>query len=187
MLLSRDRKRTITDKIAALIREGFDEGQPSKFWCEGSARYGVRSSLCLQGWPWTPADAVAAEIVTAALDKVGARRPPWLEGQPEYTQPGALPIGRDSCVNCRKPLPEGHWKFCSKECGDAYHHRQAAERTREEQNAARRARMAAWSAKQPDRPCGWCGRDYRPKRPNQRYCCPRCSGLAVGHAYGGEH
>lgn len=181
MRVSHDKTGAIRNRIAAIM----EEAEPTPFAAEGPCRAGVRSSLCLQGWDWTPADTIAAEIVAAALNMVGARRPTWYEGQPEYTQPGALPIERDNCINCRKPLPEGHWKFCSKPCGDAYHGRLANERAREEINATRRARMAAWSASQPKRLCEWCGRDYPPKRPNQRYCCARCAGFAVGHAYGG--
>lgn len=174
MLLPRDRERAIRDKIAALIRDGFEEGQPSKFWCEGSARYGLRSSLCLQGWDWTPADNVAAKIVAAALNQVGARRPGWYEGQPEWTQPGALPIERDTCLRCRKPLPEGHRRFCSHVCSTAYNSERRRQAKGEEVAAVHRAYMAAWSAKQPDRVCEGCGGTYRPKKPQQRFCSPEC-------------
>lgn len=176
--LNKDRNRSIREKIVAIMREA----EPTPFACEGPCRAGIRSSLCLQGWKWADADIVAAEIVTAALNIAGAKRPTWYEGQPEWTQPGALPILRDRCKRCRKPLPEGHWKFCCKECGDAYHGHLANLHMRDEINATRRARMAAWTAKQPERVCEGCKRLYKPRTPKQRFCRPQC----VGIVYGGQ-
>lgn len=172
--LTKERKVAIREKVVELIRDGMEQGQPSKFWCEGPARAGIRSSLCLQGWKWAEADAVAVEIVAAALNIVGAKRPTWQEGQPEWTQPGALPIKRERCIRCRKPLPEGHWKFCSHLCNTAYNGERRRQRKREEINIAWLASRAAWQAKQPARTCESCGRLFKPRRPKQKLCRPRC-------------
>lgn len=180
--LNRDRQKAIRDKIVAIMRAV----EPTPFAAEGPCRHGIRSSLCLQGWSWANADAVAAEIVAAALNIVGAKRPTWYEGQPEYTQPGALPIQRDNCIRCRKPLPEGHYKFCSKVCSDAYHGHRANLHKREEINATRRARMAAWTASQPERVCEECGVFYKPRTPDQRFCSGQCAGRFYGRINGGR-
>ncbi len=172
--LNRDRRKAIRDKIAAIMRTV----EPTPFAAEGPCRAGIRSSLCLQGWGWANADAVAAEIVAAALNIVGTKRPTWYEGQPEYTQPGALPIQRNNCIRCRKPLPEGHHKFCCRSCANAYHADLARKSDHETHLAKQRALVAAWSAKQPARSCEACGDSFQPKRNTQRYCCNRCVGLA---------
>lgn len=115
--LTKDRARSIQQKIVVIMREV----EPTPFAAEGPCRHGIRASLCLQGWNWAEADAAAHEIVTGALNIAGAKRPTWKEGQPEWTQDGALPILRERCIRCRSPLPEGHYKFCSKVCSDGYH------------------------------------------------------------------
>ncbi|GAB4352978.1 MAG: hypothetical protein Kow0026_10750 [Oricola sp.] len=176
--LTKDRKAAIREKVVPLARTA----EPTPFAIEGPARHGIRAALCLQGWRWAEADAIAAEIVAAALNIVGAKRPTWEQGQPEWTQPGALPILRERCIRCRKPLPEGHYKFCSKMCGDAYHGERNAVRLREERHLKRMARLAAWSAKQPEQRCEGCGGLFRPRRPGQRFCCTQC----VGRIYGGK-
>lgn len=168
--LSRDKQREIREKITDIVRKA----EPTPFSAEGPCRAGIRSSLCLQGWAWGAADMIAADIVAAALSSVGARRPSWLEGQPEYTQPGALPIQRDNCVRCRKPLPEGHWRFCSHECNTAYHGAKRWERAKEEIGIKYQAQRAAWSAKQSPRVCVRCGESFQPMKNNQQYCSRVC-------------
>jgi hypothetical protein len=63
---------------------------------------------------------MAAGIVDAAFKRIGARRPSWQQGQPEWAQEGFSPISRTRCVRCGTKLPEGHWKFCSQLCGQAH-------------------------------------------------------------------
>lgn len=113
--LNKDKQKHIRERIADMMREA----EPTPFVMEGPCRAGIRSSLCLKGWTWAQADLIAAQIVTAALNSIGARRPNWYEGQPEWTQPGALPIERERCIRCRTPLPAGQLKFCSKLCRDS--------------------------------------------------------------------
>lgn len=85
----------------------------SKFEHEASCRHGIRTTLTLQGNGWQLSNEEAAAIVTAALDRIGAVRPQFLEGQPEYTlSPG------HQCQRCGAPLGDeaGHRRYCSPEC-----------------------------------------------------------------------
>lgn len=120
--LGRDRRRHLVDSVAAIVRHGIEAGQPSRFWCEGLCRHDLRAVLCLEGWGWSDADAAAADVVTAALNQAGARRPSWKEGQPEHTQEGFSPIERTRCATCSGRLPEGHRLFCSPTCFEVKRH-----------------------------------------------------------------
>lgn len=110
------RRRRLVDVVATVIRRGMETGQPSHFAFEGHLRHVIRSNLCLQGWKWPAADVASAEVVAAALKQVGAKRPPWKEGQPEYVQFGVLMFERTRCVTCGGRLPEGHKLYCSRIC-----------------------------------------------------------------------
>ena len=116
--LTKDRRRQLVDAMMAVLREG----ESSMFEFEASCRHGLRASLCLKGWGWTEADELSAAIVNSALHLIGAVRPTWGEGQPEWTQngSGAL-IARTRCIRCRRRLEETQAKFCSALCGNAHH------------------------------------------------------------------
>ncbi|MGB3831218.1 MAG: hypothetical protein WA975_05060 [Mesorhizobium sp.] len=171
--LNRARRQHLIDRAAVILREG----EPSKFQFEAACRHGFRSSFCLQGWSWTDADQAAADVVAAALLLVGAERPTWQEGQPEWTQDGVLRVERDNCIRCRGPLPDGHHKFCCVDCGRA--HREAM--ARQADNAAANARLyayyAAWSARQAEQSCALCDAKFRPNRPQQRFCSVQCRNI----------
>jgi predicted nucleic acid-binding Zn ribbon protein len=169
--LSRDRSKAIRDKIVVIMRHV----EPTPFAAEGPCRHGIRASLCLQGWRWANADAVAAEIVAAALNIAGAKRPNWYEGQPEWTQPGALPILRERCARCSKPLPEGHRLWCSDVCAHAAKMDRQRQRWDEESYAQWKALKAAWIERQPEQRCEGCDRLFKPKRKGQRYCRYDCT------------
>lgn len=136
--LNQSRRQHMIDKTAAIMRVS----EPTKFAFEGVLRHAMRSEFCLQGWCWADADKIAADIITAALNQVGAVRPTWKEAQPEYTQEGVIVEQRETCLRCRDPMPEGHWKFCSSLCAHA--HKQAIMRVRrsEELAASRQMRRA---------------------------------------------
>lgn len=176
--LNRNRKETIREKIADIARIA----EPTPFAVEGPCKAGIRASLCLQGWKWADADAAAAEIVTGALNVVGAERPTWEQGQPEYTQPGALPIQREYCARCGKKLPEGHRMWCGDVCARAANNDRVAMRMDEEGRARRRAQQAAteakWQERQPTQECEGCGLMFKPKsRRGQRFCRIECTGI----------
>ena len=117
-------RRIMAEKVAEVMREAMERGAPSKFALEAPFRHAIRSRLCLQGKAWDVADTIAADVVSRALAMVGAVRPTWAEGQREFLQLGAgAHIERTRCVNCHRPLPEGHRKFCGTLCANAQHMR----------------------------------------------------------------
>lgn len=169
--LGRDRQRSLIHRIAGVLRDA----DPTPFAFESAARHGIRGSLCLQGWRWADADRAAAEVIADALRLVGAKRPTWEQGQPEWTQPGVLAVERTRCIRCHGPLPEGHWKFCGPTCHATFHSALSRAKSLEDDNARQRAYYAAWAARQPEQPCEGCGTMFRPKRPGRRFCGKDCS------------
>lgn len=109
-------RRKLIDQAAAIMRRG----EPSVFAFEGLMRHGLRSGLCLRGWSWSDADELAADVVRSALNQIGAKRPTYQQGQPEWTQEGVIMIERERCVRCGWRLPEFAWKFCERRCADAH-------------------------------------------------------------------
>lgn len=169
--LNRDKRKHLVDSVAAILKSG----EPTHFAFEASCRHGLRSGLCLQGWNWQEADAVAADIVAAALRQIGAVRPTWQQGQPEYTQDGVVVFERTRCIRCGWKLPDGHHKYCSSICAKNHHAAISRLHEREAMNARVRAWYAAWSAKQPEQPCEQCGQKFRPSRPGRRFCSKVCA------------
>jgi predicted nucleic acid-binding Zn ribbon protein len=102
------------DELIRLLTPFMREAQPTAFAEEAPRRYGLRSDLCLKGWPWPYADMEAASVVHAALQRVGAKRPMWIEGQLEFCHSGYL--RDDRCWVCGSPLPRHRKKFCSDSC-----------------------------------------------------------------------
>jgi predicted nucleic acid-binding Zn ribbon protein len=113
--LSKARREAIVELVAHLMRRAV----PTPFRLEAPARAAIRARLCMSGWSWGQADAAADEAVQAALARVGAKRPTWKEGQPEFTQEAVLPLLREFCVRCGKPLPEENYKYCGPVCAKA--------------------------------------------------------------------
>lgn len=107
----------------------------SPFQYEAACRHGLRAQLCLNGWDWHEADREAHQLVQAALDMIGARRPSWWLGQPDAVREGVRAHERTSCARCGKRLPEDARFWCSDVCRDAgktdrrrvdVHHQRAA-------------------------------------------------------------
>jgi predicted nucleic acid-binding Zn ribbon protein len=179
--LKKDRRDHLIAAVADILRQG----APTAFSFEASCRHGLRAAFCLYGWTWAEADATAADILAAAIRKVGARRPTWQEGQPEWTQYGILAIERTTCIRCKAPLPEGHWKYCSMLCAQADKQARLRARRAEEMLAYQRARYAAGKLHppQPPRPCEVCGKSFSPRKKTARFCSYSCSNKRRGHAW----
>lgn len=134
----------------------------SKFEHEGSTRASVRSGLCLKGYGWEVADMAAADLVSVALTRLGAKRPTWLEGQPEFTDSGRDQDAREAmlarsieCARCGSifaPLNNRPAKYCSAECATPTIHL--------------------------PRSCEQCCAVFKPKIGKMRYCSHECARLA---------
>lgn len=134
--LGRERFCALAGELASVIRLAFEAGAVgSPLGLEGPLRHGIRSNLCLLGWRWPDADAMARELIEEALRRLRAVRPTWKEGQPEWVIEAGTLIARTRCINCHKPLPEGHHKFCGELCGDAHSERVARRRNASEDRA----------------------------------------------------
>lgn len=129
--LARDYRRRLIDGAAVILRKG----DPTPFAFEAFVRNGLRAGLCLRGWKWADADGAAAEVVSAALRQIGAVRPTWQQGQPEWTQDGVVLWQRTRCIRCGWKLPPENRKFCGPVCFAA-HHNALARRYRADEIAA---------------------------------------------------
>jgi len=113
------------DRVELVTRLGgiILEGDPTPFVFEGPLRHGIRSALCLQGWPWAVANVTATELVGEALAGIGAKRPTWAQGQPWHTEGGVVRVAWARCARCHGELPpsDQHRKYCSRLCRDAAH------------------------------------------------------------------
>jgi hypothetical protein len=118
------RRLRLVGNLARLMRQAHETGAvPTCFGLEGTLRAGLRSRLCLMGSPWRRADVLAMVAVRDALWSLRARRPTWVQGQPDYAMPAAIEPTR--CINCGHRLPEGHRSFCGKRCSTAFNMRVA--------------------------------------------------------------
>ncbi|MBG0802125.1 hypothetical protein IYW40_11635 [Methylocystis sp. H4A] len=175
--LARHRRITIRDRLAAIMRRA----EPTPFAVEAPCRYGVRVALILQGWRWPEADAEAALLTQAALQLIGAKRPTWMMGQPEYCQDGVMAVQRERCVRCGKSVPDDRRLFCSDLCAKATHLDRQRERWNEENYAQWKSLKAAWIERQPEQKCPACGIAFRPKRLGQKFCRYECSNVDRRH------
>lgn len=136
--LGRDRAEITLARLRRIIRREFIEGRiATLFGLEGPLRHTIRSALCLQGWRWADADAAACQMVAATLASLWATRPTWNEGQPEWTIEQGTMIARTRCARCHAPLPDGHYKFCSRTCSASYNSWLTSMRQADETNVIR--------------------------------------------------
>ena len=183
--LNKDRRRHLVETVAAILKAG----EPTYFSFEATCRCSLRSRFCLEGWGWQDADAAAADVVAASLKQIGAQRPTWQQGQPEFNEVGVLAVESVVCVRCKGPLDEtlGYSgrkiRFCSKLCRVAHSTAQWKKRQGEELAAKeavwKRKALERHRANTPEQPCDRCGTMFIPgrhygNRPPQRFCSKRC-------------
>jgi hypothetical protein len=174
--LNKDKREAMIARLARIMRRA----EPTAFALESELRHRLRSKLCLEGTDYILADLLAADIVDCALRSIGAQRPSWKEGQPEWTQEGVVYIARTRCVRCHWKLPEGHYRYCSNVCASAHLMRMKYLQDGELARADRAAREAEWRAAQPKRACEVCGDHFQPNRPGHRFCSFRCRNVHNG-------
>jgi predicted nucleic acid-binding Zn ribbon protein len=155
-----------------------DGGRASKFQFEGACRAGLRSRFCLSGSPWAEADKNAHLIVVLALHRIGASRPTWQQGQPDYDE---RTQERWFCSVCGGRIEsDTRWKWCSDECKAVAVQRSTESRMRADAQAAR---AAFWAARAKgewlEGNCAHCGRRFRQTNEGsrgalKRYCSRKC-------------
>jgi len=176
--LNRNKREHLVSTVALMLKQG----QPTRFAFEGACRHGVRSSLCLQGWAWCDADAAAASVVSAALNRIGAERPTWAQGQPGYTEEGFAPVQYTRCVHCHSNIGDEvvSGKFCSELCRNANYqqiYRQFDLRVSLAERHAIKAADAEHNRKQREMDCEHCGKVFTRLlgKKSQRFCSPECA------------
>jgi hypothetical protein len=133
--LAKERRRVIRARIVVILAAG----DPTPFAFEAACRHGLRAALCLAGWTWAKADREAADIVALALRDLGAQRPTWQQGQPDYAQTGTI-ILRERCLSCGASLlNELNTTYCSWLCRNRWHATMAATWRMQDGDAYRRA------------------------------------------------
>lgn len=168
-LLKGQQREHVVGKVETLLRQWTQ----SKFEYEGTCRHSIREALCLLGYRWQVSDIEAEGIVQEALNRIGAKRPTWAEGQPYYTD------ARENCINCGNAIrPEDYGpkaKFCSVECASALHRRMAAQDEKLSTGIARIAKDTVRKARQPSKKCEHCERTFVPSyNSHGRFCSHRC-------------
>lgn len=128
--------------VVVVIREAREEdGISTLFGLEGPLVAVLRADLCLRGWAWWRADMAARDLVGEALRTLGAKRPSWQEGQPEWCDGGVIRSQRIRCANCGgAPLPPENKVFCCRHCGDNFRKKLAWQDDLEARRAASRLR-----------------------------------------------
>lgn len=166
------------DHIVSRAMDALRDWRFSPFEHEGSVRAGVRSGLCLQGYDWHRSDAEAEAIVTRALSLLGAQRPTWEQGQPEYLEP------RENCRGCGTPLDEeqiaSRLPFCSVQCARAARQRWGFDQRRREDDRYNEVTEAILKLAAPTRKCPQCSKKFRSHKVRsggveQVYCSLECT------------
>jgi hypothetical protein len=145
-------------EAVAEVERTLKEWRLTPFENEAACVHGLRSAFCEGGHRWERSQAEALAFVGAALKHMGAVRPTWEQGQPDYTEP------RENCSWCRRPLDEGRLRsrVCSPHCGKMI----LMHRTFETKAIEDRTRMQAYHvaarARMKPRPCKQCGVSFQP-------------------------
>lgn len=168
-----EKRRHVVHEVMDAMRDW----RVNQFENEGTMRHGLRSALCSKGERWDRADIEADLIVQESLNTLGAQRPSWEQGQPEYS------LSEEYCHWCYRIMPEEHflgtrsYRFCGVECA------RAARLSRMEQDGwadtavGRSARKIILREAAPAKPCAHCGRAYKnvPGGPQTTFCSHQCS------------
>ena len=179
----------VFERLVENVTRILKTGESTKFEFEGPCRHGIRRHLVLRGWKWPDADNAAKQVVAKALSRIGAERPTWDEGQPEFAK--NFRIERTWCAyhRCQNRIPEeriasGQAMYCSDLCA------QGAHEQRKWRSGIRRS-MAEWLAECADksaqmvrertRPCEYeeCGKPFIADKPTSRFCSYVCANRAA--------
>lgn len=168
-ILKGQKRENIIERTMDVLRDW----RSSIFQHEGACRAGLRAGLVLAGHKWIHADLEAEAIVLTALNRLGAKRPKWEQGQPEYVDYDGC------CINCGKPVnPEpGDIRglfFCDEVCQDAKRLKRETAFRFWQTEKAKQAAYAALKATFPKQTCERCQKEYSPTALGQRWCSHTC-------------
>lgn len=165
-----EKRKSVVSKTMDIMRDW----RLSPFEYEGETVAGIRSGLCIAGHGWSRSDKAARDAVEAALHQLGAKRPTWEQGQPDYVE------RRETCVWCKGELEISRsgsgYKYCSPECARiALQKRDFQIRSTADKTFAA-AKLMLERAKQPLITCERCGKSFHPlPRRKQRFCSNYCA------------
>lgn len=162
-------RTALIERAAGLLQQG----RNSKFEFEAACRHGIRAALVLSGHSWNASDTDAAGIVTAALDRIGAVRPTWEMGQPDYVIP------RENCAWCGgevdpEQLARGD-RYCDTSCAKSAYVNRSYEGLARDDELRRRAYYMLARADVPRRDCRHCGKNFQPQEPETVFCSRTCA------------
>lgn len=176
-IFGKKQRKALVDRIM----DGMRDWRLTPFENEAPVWQALRSGLCLAGHSWTKADLEALSLVDECLRLMGAKRPDWEQGQPDYA------LGGDYCAWCQRPLSDDDEltgrarRHCSAECARAaLQHRAFRERSHRDAQWAAAYRVVVQAA-MGKRRCDTCGKDFYPSigRLEQRFCSSRCYGATL--------
>lgn len=149
---------------------------------EGVLRHSLRSGLCLSGETWSRADREAELVLQEAFTTLGAKRPTWEQGQPEYTVP------EENCKWCGVEIPEEErrygrkTRYCSTLCASAFLSARAdddgARDSETGKSAFRLMKAARLAEKYADgKTCRTCGDNFIPTKHDSGRIAEYCSSV----------
>lgn len=167
-ILTGERRQHVVNRVIDALKDW----HISPFEHEADAVHGIRQGFCLDGHSHARAEAEARAIVATGLRIIGAKRPTWEEGQPEYTEP------IENCAHCRGPLDIYRLKsrFCSDICARAFVQRRNNHAMEVGEVTLAKARRLIYREHEPARICDHCGASFRPMHgaTKGRFCSKQC-------------
>ncbi len=176
--LNAERSGRLTDLTARILKTG----EPTVFAFEGACRAGIRASLCLEGWKWADADDAARAVIGRALNQIGAERPTWNQGQPEYVSLAGT--ARTHCARCGGKIDEDRGstngtpvRYCSDLCAHnamAERKRLSGEKVSLAEYLATCAARSAQTMEERATDCAHCGTVFVTRRADRKFCSREC-------------
>lgn len=163
-----ERRKDVLERVEGVL----GDWRLSPFENEAACVHGLRQGLCESGHGWARSQAEALILVGQGLDRLGAERPSWEQGQREYVEPA------ENCRWCARPLDEGRMKsrFCAPHCAKMFIERRSFECRAIDDKTRRAAYKVAGRAKMEPRDCLQCKEAFQPEQsnPSGRFCCNEC-------------
>lgn len=166
-VLNKDARAHVISKVATMLADF----RLTPFEHEARCHHALREGFCLEGHSWRASEAEANEIVREALHRIGAKRPTWEQGQPEYAG------GKENCSWCHVPLASDHRsRFCDSHCAKMWTIRRGYEGLSDDNPIRVQAlRMVRRSVKKP-RVCEECGSKFGHEgdKDPKKFCSHAC-------------